>query len=186
MPEVRLHLGCGKRYLPGYIHIDLADYPHIDYKHEVRTLPMFRDSGVDLIYASHVIEYFDRIEVVDVLKEWHRVLKEGGILMLAVPDFEGLVRVYNKYRDINLIRGPLYGRWEIPGFNKVIYHKTVYDFSSLKAVLEETGFRNVRRWDWRQVFVGEYEGFDDYSQAYIPHMDKKNGILISLNVEAEK
>ncbi|RPJ57790.1 MAG: methyltransferase, partial [Dehalococcoidia bacterium] len=26
----------------------------------------------------------------------------------------------------------------------------------------------------------------DYSQAYIPHMDKENGILISLNVEATR
>ena len=28
--------------------------------------------------------------------------------------------------------------------------------------------------------------YDDYSQAYYPHMDKDNGILISLNVEAIK
>ncbi len=186
MSEIKLHLGCGKRYLPGYIHIDLADYPHIDYRHDVRTLPMFKDSTVDLIYASHVIEYFDRIEVMDVLKEWYRVLKEGGILRLAVPDFEALVQVYLRYRDLNLILGPLYGRWEIPGTGKIVYHKTVYDFSSLKEVLEKVGFRNVRKWNWREVFVGEYEGYDDYSQAYIPHMDKENGILISLNVECEK
>lgn len=97
MAEIKLHLGCGKRYLPGYIHIDLADYPHIDYKHDIKTLPMFEDCSVDLIYASHVIEYFDRIEVITVLKEWYRVLKEGGILRIAVPDFEALVQVYMVY-----------------------------------------------------------------------------------------
>jgi len=186
MNKVMLHLGCGKRYLPNYIHIDLADYPHIDYKHDIRTLPMFKDLSVDLIYASHVIEYFDRVEVIEVLKEWYRVLKYGGILRLAVPDFEALVQVYLKYKDLNLILGPLYGRWEIPGTNKIIYHKTVYDFISLKEILEKVGFKNVKRWDWQEVFVGEYKGYDDYSQAYIPHMDKENGILISLNVEAEK
>ena len=53
-------------------------------------------------------------------------------------------------------------------------------------MLEGAGFRHVRRWDWRKVFVGEDEGFDDYSQAYVPHMDKEHGTLISLNVEAEK
>jgi hypothetical protein len=36
------------------------------------------------------------------------------------------------------------------------------------------------------VFRGELAGFDDYSQAYIPHMDKEGGRLISLNLEAEK
>ena len=68
----------------------------------------------------------------------------------------------------------------------VIYHKTVYDLTSLKWMLEGAGFRHVHRWDWRKVFVGKDEGYDDYSQAYVPHMDKEHGILISLNLEAEK
>ena len=183
---MNLHLGCGKRFLSGFIHIDLADYKHIDYKHDVKTLPIFKDSTVNLIYASHVIEYFDRNEIVEILREWRRVLKEGGILRLAVPSFGALVHVYIKYKSLAPIRGPLYGEWEIPGTDKRIYHKTVYDYSSLEAILNEVGFNNIRRWDWRDVFVGEHEGFDDYSQSYIPHMDKEHGILISLNVEAEK
>ena len=37
--------------------------------------------------------------------------------------------------------------------------------------------------------IGErlkHSDIDDYSQAYIPHMDKDNGTLMSLNVEAIK
>ena len=64
-----------------------------------------------------------------------------------------------------------------------VYHKTIYDFLSLKKVLEEAEFKNIRKWDWRNVDHGH---IDDYSQAYIPHMDKDNGVLISLNVECEK
>lgn len=45
---------------------------------------MFDDDSVELIYACHVIEYFDRIEVLDVLHEWRQVLKSGGFLRLAV------------------------------------------------------------------------------------------------------
>ncbi|MEM3434115.1 MAG: methyltransferase domain-containing protein [Candidatus Methanomethyliaceae archaeon] len=186
MKDIKLHLGCGKRYLPGYIHIDLGDYAHLDYRCDISRLPMFGDSTVDLIYASHVIEYYDRVEVTEVLREWYRVLKKGGILRLAVPDFEALIEVYRKWRDLDLIIGPLYGRMEIAGTGVVIYHRTVYDFSSLSRLLERVGFLNIRRWDWRKIFQGEYSGYDDYSQAYIPHMDKENGILISLNVEAEK
>lgn len=186
MEEMKLHLEGGKRYLKDYIHVDLADYPHIDYRHDVRTLPMFGDNSVSVIYASHVLEYFDRIEVREVLKEWYRVFKPTGVLRLAVPDFEALIEVYQEYGNLNLVHGPLYGRWEMTGTNTIIYHKTVYDFASLKRMLEESQFRNVRRWDWRKVFTGEHEGFDDYSQAYIRHMDKEHGILISLNVEAEK
>ena len=180
---VQLHLGCGKRYIPGFIHIDLADFPHIDHKTDVSDLSMFEDKSVDLIYTCHVLEYFDRIQVKDVLKEWRRVLKPKGILRIAVPDFEAMVKVYQQYGDLSLIIGPLYGRWEIKGTQKVGYHHTVYDFQSLKEVLESAGFVNIHRYDWCETIHKDY---DDYSQAYIPHMDKEHGLLISLNVEGEK
>ena len=197
MTELRkLHLGCGSKKLVGYIHVDLADYPHIDHKHDVKSLPMFGDDSIDLIYASHTLEYFDRCcltkdnsyEALDVLKEWRRILKPGGILRLAVPDFEKLIAVYMAYKDLEPKRGvlgPLYGHWPIPGTDKLVSHRTVYDEKSLTGILWRAGFKQTRPWDWRQVFVGENAGFDDYSQAYYP-FDKANGILTSLNIEAIK
>jgi len=185
--EIKLHLGCGKRYIPGFIHIDLDDFPHIDYRRNITKLPMFKNNSVDLIYCCHALEYFDREEVKEVLKEWCRVLKRGGILRLAVPDFENIVKVYLKYKDLDHhgILGPLYGRTLIKTSKgeKLIYHKTTYDFKSLKKILESVGFKNIRRYDWRKTIHKDY---DDFSQAYIPHMDKEKGLLISLNIEAEK
>ena len=55
----------------------------------------------------------------------------------------------------------------------------------LRSGLEEAGFGNIRRYDWRETDIGK-AGIDDYSQAYLPHMDKENGRLIALNVEADK
>ena len=182
-----LCLGCGKTFIPNFIHIDLADYDHIDYKQNINDLSMFQDNTVDLIYCSHTLEYFDRIEAVQVLKEWHRVLKKGGILRLAVPDFNAIVKVYRKYKDLEArgILGPLYGRMVVKTEEgeKILFHKTAYDFKSLKKLLESVGFHTVRRYDWRKTIHKDY---DDYSQSYIPHMDKEHGILISLNVEATK
>ncbi len=185
--EINLHLGCGKRYIPGFVHVDLDKFSHIDYYHDISKLPMFKTNSVSLIYACHTLEYFDREEVKKVLKEWRRVLKPKGIIRLSVPDFEAMTRVYFKYnKDLEHrgILGPLYGRIVIktPKGKKLIYHKTTYDFKSMKRVLEKAGFKNVRRYDWRKTVHKDY---DDFSQAYIPHMDKR-GILMSLNVEAEK
>lgn len=183
---MKLHLGCGKRYIPGFIHVDLCDMPHIDYRHSVDSLPIFQDSSVELIYASHVLEYFDCQQVVGVLAEWHRVLMAEAVLRLAVPDFKALIEVYHQTGELSNILGPLYGRMVVEcGNNKqqIIYHRTVYDFPSLKRLLEENGFTNVHRYDWRQTIHKDY---DDFSQAYFPHMDKEHGLLISLNVEATK
>lgn len=177
---MKLHLGCGWRdFGPEWIHIDGGDYQHLDYK-DITKLP-FDDSKVDLIYASHVIEYFDRDEVKDILTEWRRVLKSEGIIRLAVPDFLKLMWVYQDSKNLNKILGPLFGKMKMG--DSVIYHKTVYDFDSIRNLLEEIGFRNVKPYDWKKI---EHSQFDDHSQAYYPHMDKENGLLISLNIEATK
>ncbi len=76
---VKLHLGCGKRdFGPSWDHIDMADFPHIK-SHDVTKLT-YESGTVDLIYACHLIAYFDRDEIVSILKEWRRVLRPGGCL----------------------------------------------------------------------------------------------------------
>jgi hypothetical protein len=53
----------------------------------------------------------------------------------------------------------------------------------LTRLLEDAGFTEIRHWDWRCT---EHAHIDDYSQAYLPHLDKDNGLLMSLNLEAVK
>ena len=84
---IKINMGCGWRnFGSDWDHIDGGDYPHLDSK-DILNLP-YKDDTVDLIYASHVLEYFDIVEVKEVLREWRRVLKPGGELRIAVPDFE--------------------------------------------------------------------------------------------------
>lgn len=178
---MKLHLGCGWRnFGQDWIHIDGGDYEHLDYK-DITKLP-FDDNSVDLIYSSHVLEYFDREEVLTVLSEWKRVLKKGGILRIAVPDFESMCSLYmSKEITLDRILGPMYGKMKMA--DSTIYHRTVYDFESLKNISSQLKFTEFSKYDWRNT---EHSKFDDHSQAYIPHMDKENGTLISLNVEMKK
>lgn len=157
--SLNIHLGCGKRRLEGYVHVDVSDYPHIDHRHDIRSLPMFADDSADLLYASHVLEYFDRVEVLDVLAQWRRVLRPGGVLRLAVPDFAALARVYLDSGDLGLVIGPLYGRWQA-GPELVLHHRTTYDFRSLAGVLEGCGFRDVRRMEGAAADGARTEAFN--------------------------
>lgn len=179
--KIKLHLGCGWRnFGKDWLHIDGGDYEHLD-ANDITRLE-YKNDSVDLIYASHVIAYFDRVSVVELFKEWNRVLKPNGILRIATPDFESMINLYkNKNYSLDEFLGPLYGKM-IMG-DEIIYHKTTYDFKSIKDILEFCGFKNVSKYNWLDT---EHSEFDDHSQAYKPHMDKKNGTLISLNIECKK
>lgn len=176
---MKLHLGCGNRYIPGFVHIDAVDFPHVDHVASIDNLSFIPDNSVDLIYNCHVLEHFKRRDVGRVLQEWKRVLKPGGTLRISVPDFSKLCEVYQRDGQIDRVIGALFGRQDY------LYniHYNVFDFASLSRDLEQAGLVNVRRYDWRET---EHANVDDYSQAYIPHMDKEHGVLISLNVECDK
>jgi len=180
--KIKINLGCGPRnFGKDWIHIDGSDFPHIDH-HDIINLP-FKEEEVDLIYASHVLEYFDRDEVNEVLTNWKKVLKRGGALRIAVPDFEACAKLYvNESVPLSAYVGMFYGKWKMTE-DTTIYHKTIYDYVSLKQVLQNAGFTYINKWNWKDV---EHASIDDFSQAYLPYMDKENGTLVSLNVECYK
>jgi len=157
----------------------VVDLPHINLRHEVNSLPMILDGTVEVIYACHVLEHFTRGEDERVLTEWLRILQPGGILRLAVPDFGAVVSEYSGGRALPALMGLLFGAQDgLYGF-----HHTVYDEKVLTDLLLSVGFVNVRRYDWRET---EHAWLDDYSQAYLPHLAKDTGRLMSLNLEATK
>jgi len=187
---MKLHLGCGRRHIPGWVHVDLASFPHVDHVHTVQSLPFIPDGAAEVVYASHILEHFPRAKTLDVLAEWHRVLRPGGILRVAVPDFEMLAQYYlnpdnvtNRFdlksRCLDAIIGPLYGRQD----DVRNIHYTVFDEPTLVKALHLTGFGPVRRYDPHRT---EHAHVDDFSMAYLPHMDQQDGALISLNLEATK
>ncbi|WIV99872.1 class I SAM-dependent methyltransferase [Kinneretia aquatilis] len=182
---IKVHLGCWHRVIPGFVHVDLCDMPHIDHKSGIDALPFLADNSASLIYCSHALEYFDRDQAREVLKEWRRVLAPGGVLRLAVPDFQALIQVYQQTGELARVLGPLYGKMAIQTEQgpATLYHKTTYDQASLSTLLEACGFVAPERWDWRQT---EHAAVDDHSQAYFPHMQKDTGILVSLNLQARK
>ncbi len=180
-PYEKLHLGCGPRYIPGFFHVDLLPAPHVDQVAPVERLDFIPNDTVGLIYASHVLEHFGRHQVEEVLREWHRVLRPGGVLRLAVPDFEAVVAVY---LEQGLDEGPgILGLVCGGQKDELDYHKMIFDRPLLTRLLKRVGFREVRPWDWRRT---EHAHVDDFSQAYLPHLDKENGRLMSLNLEGVK
>lgn len=180
---MKLHLGCGKRRLEGFTHVDVEAFPHIDFVSGIDDLSQFNDDSVEEIYCSHALEYFDRQAVGSVLKEWHRVMRVGARLYVTVPDFDALIRVYGITSRLPSVIGPLFGRWE--NSDDTLYHKTVWNYLDLKNELESSGFGTVTRFDPVKYLSDINPSYDDYSLAYFPHMDR-TGIQISLALVATK
>lgn len=174
----KLHIGAGRVYLPGFINVDIFDTHHADLYCDLTALP-WEKATFNLIYASHVLEHVHRRQVTSTLYAWGQMLKPGGILRLAVPDFGAVTERYRETRNLTELLGLLYGGQNHPKNN----HFIVFDHETLREHLLKAGFKKVRPWDWQKT---EHTEFDDYSQCFLPHMDKDNGTLMSLNVEAVK
>ncbi|WXT99924.1 MAG: hypothetical protein Ctma_0630 [Catillopecten margaritatus gill symbiont] len=178
---MKLHLGCGKIYIDGFTHVDLQDLEHVDYQVPVNDLDFAENDSVELIYSAHVLEHFGRNEYKDVLKEWHRALKPGGMLRISVPSFDAIVKYYTQKDDnLDLLLDLLIGGQKVGEYD---YHKMIFNKKLLVKTLKEIGFNNIQEYDWQKT---EHSSIDDFSQAYLPHMDKKHGMMMSLNLEAIK
>lgn len=174
----KLHIGAGRVHLPGFINVDIFDTHHADLYCDLTRLPW--DPGTfELIYASHVLEHVHRRMVTATLYHWGEMLRKGGILRLAVPNFDAVVQEYQEKRNLEQLLGLLYGGQNHPKNN----HFVTFNHDTLSEHLKKAGFSKVRLWDWRET---EHAQHDDYSQCFLPHMDKENGRLMSLNIEAVK
>jgi predicted SAM-dependent methyltransferase len=177
---MKLHLGCGEKKIPGFINVDIRPDVNPDIIDNISNLSQFEDGSVDLIYCCHVLEHFGRHDYYKVLQTWTKKLKKGGKLRLSVPDLDVAIKlIYEKKYPLKKIIGLFYGGQTY----KENYHYMGFNYDILENDLKELGYSKIYKWDWRKT---EHSNIDDYSQAYLPHMDKENGTQVSLNIEAKK
>jgi SAM-dependent methyltransferase len=89
-----LNIGCGDRFDPGWTNLDVdSHFPGV-LTHDARKGLPFPDGSFDVVYHSHVLEHFDAKNGAALLRECHRVLRQGGIVRVAVPDLERIAQLY--------------------------------------------------------------------------------------------
>ena len=177
--KVLVHIGCGRKNSPEFINIDARPFAHIHIvTDDITSLTDFSNATVDLVYMCHILEHIKRNDLKDVLLEMKRVLKDGGILRLSVPDFDKLIDVYNDSgKDINAISHQLMGGQD----DEYNIHYSVFDYQYLSGLLREVGFHDVVSWDPDNC---QYHNFKDRASRKINVNGKEH--MISLNLEAVK
>jgi len=137
---MNLHLGCGKKILPGYINVDATCG---DVVGDIRDLSAYEDNSVDEILAVHVWEHFWLNEISKIAKEWYRVLVPGGKLILEMPCKE---KVFYLIR--NGVEKPNLTLWAMFGDPNTIrseqdLHKWLWSFPDVRLTLSYAGFNEI-------------------------------------------
>lgn len=131
---IRLDLGAGSVSLPGFTPLGNA------HGRAIYPLP-YADNSVGEIYASHVLEHFPRGRVPIVLRDWVRVLKPGGVIKIAVPDFNKIAESYIA-GDQQITEGYVMGGQ----VDEADYHKALFDSDKLRKLLASCGLMLIRQW----------------------------------------
>gem|GEM_PF-894112 len=184
--RILLNVGCGKQRPANWINTDCSINAQLqriallrwllvkclgktEYaKSNVRFMNLnrawpFQTASVDVVYGSHVFEHLNRTAARLFLEESRRVLRQDGVIRLAVPDLHALCENYIKNFQtgdssaanklltvVNMHQDGAYGnkhslveRWLHAWQGYPHQHKYMYDQLSLAILLEEVGFRRI-------------------------------------------
>jgi predicted SAM-dependent methyltransferase len=163
-PVPKLQLGAGPNPLRGWLNTDLLPDLYPEHRAETlfvdttRPLP-FADGAFGYVFSEHQIEHIPEPAGRRMVAECFRVLRPGGRIRLATPDLAFAVRLYTQPDGEEERR---YVDWvldrflpEVHGGNRRCYvvnqllnahgHRFVYDEETLRAILDDAGFREVSR-----------------------------------------
>lgn len=144
---MKLHLACGNKYLSGYVNVDIAA-PRLDLSCDLSSArqreEVFRgmQGKVEEVLCVHFIEHLVPWEVPGFLQDCHALLREGGQLVLELPDLLKCVQNILKSERDQLGMWGLYGN---PGTrNTYMLHRWAYTPETLSSLLRDAGFDALR------------------------------------------
>ena len=163
--NVVLHVGCGPPG-PAKVHerfrgpdwrevrLDIDQSVQPDIVGSIVSMPAVPAETVDAVWSSHNLEHVYAHEVPVVLREFFRVLRPKGVVLITVPDLQHVARSIAKGQLEETLyvspAGPItpldmvYGhRPSIQQGNEYMAHHTGFTARTLATKLEQAGFMRV-------------------------------------------
>jgi predicted SAM-dependent methyltransferase len=145
----------GDPIVPSAIRVDLPQpYSHVgsmpvQLGGTATKLEWFGDNVLDYVYSSHVLEDFQDTEAV--LREWLRVLKPGGKLIIFCPDEQ-------VYRDYCKRTGAPYNTCHVHADFSLNFVKKAMDRIGGVRIVHEVPLVDVYSWDLVAEKLGSNNG----------------------------
>jgi predicted SAM-dependent methyltransferase len=149
-PGLILDVGCGPNTRPENINLDYSWHPGIDICCDITRGLLLPDRYVRGIFTEHCLEHIPLAATKRLLSEFFRVLQPGGSVRIVVPDLDIYVESLRTgtpapYADLDRVDGIYTPAMSL---NRIMYdhgHRFIYDFTTLKALLDAAGFSDVRK-----------------------------------------
>ncbi len=153
-----LNLGCGTDIREGFINIDLySEDPRVVYM-DLRKLDL-PDNCVDLILASDVLMQFSHREIGNVLKEWSRVLKPKGDIIIRCPSLYLQAKAYlEKVWNADVASYMIFG----PQKRENEYYFCAFDKESITRHLNNAGFEIE---EIAEIDIPQNQGFENLNMT---------------------
>lgn len=154
-----LNVGAGERTYDFYptknyecTNVDARQLEGIDEVCDVTKLP-FEDETFEYILASDIIEHFPVVKTLDVLAEWTRVLKPGGMIEFRLPNLAVIAKQYfSGGGNAKHVSWLLYGGQEYEGnfhyvcFDRKFFKQVCTAAGLMEVTYDEDGFNMVVRY----------------------------------------
>ncbi len=153
---MKLHLGCGERYLDGYTNIDYPKSEHsvqqntkVDRYADISQLA-FPTGTIEEVRLHHVFEHFSRPVATAFIATWSQWLRSEGKLRIEVPDLQMMSKILTNTRiplkERRVAERHLFGSHEAHW----AVHWCGYDEDMFRDLLNRFGFyvSNVERNSW--------------------------------------
>jgi SAM-dependent methyltransferase len=157
----RIDIGSGPKPHPGYIHVDVDPHaPGVDFLARM-SLP-FGDGWADELLSVHSIEHISPLLLKATLREWFRVLRNGGEVRIHTPNGESIGRALldsasGTPTPFWAVQSAIFGYFRHPRECMVPEdlrtegdHTFVFTFPVLRELLREAGFSQVENISGRE------------------------------------
>jgi predicted SAM-dependent methyltransferase len=169
---LRLHVGCGRARMEGWLNIDIQPLPGVDVVADVTKGLDVAEGAAEAVYAEHFLEHLPMEDVLGFLAEVHRVLAPGGWVRLSTPNLEW---VWSTHYRLDLDEDTK--RLAALHLNRAFHgwrHQFLWNREMLGEALLASGFDEVRWQGYGEsdlpLFQGieRHEAYEDYPS--LPHV----------------
>ena len=140
---MKLDIGSGYIRKEGFKRVDIDPNTNPDFLLWAQKLKGIKDNSIDEITVSHTLEHIPPNETFQTLREWWRVLKPRGKLIITVPDVGAAALMWTKEEiPAEIFEKTVLG--SNPTATPYMTHLNIFWELKLHRFLEITGFTTIK------------------------------------------